>query len=68
MKNFLKKPLFLIEIITLSKTLASDEFVLANLNAAGFYQTNYDNYYWNLIIKQLKTNKDVSIGVSQANL
>jgi hypothetical protein len=49
----------LVEIVQFGKPLADDEFVLANLRASGFYRINYDNHYWNRIIKQLLTKKDV---------
>lgn len=51
----------MLETIQLNKALADDEFILANLRAAGFYRVNYDNHFWDRIIKQLKTNKDVRI-------
>jgi hypothetical protein len=39
--------------------MTSDEFILANLRASGFYRVNYDSFYWKIIIEQLMTNKDV---------
>ena len=38
-----------------------DSFILANLDFSGFYRVNYDENNWMLIIKQLKTNKQVRI-------
>jgi hypothetical protein len=39
--------------------MSSDEFILANLRASGFYRVNYDSIYWKSIIEQLMTSKDV---------
>ena len=47
------------EIIRFNKPLEIDEFILANIRASGFYRINYDNYFWDLIVKQLLWNKEV---------
>jgi hypothetical protein len=46
-------------VITLEKPLTDDGFILANLEAAGFFRVNYDSKSWTNIIKQLNLNKDV---------
>ena len=43
-----------------SKELDDDSFLIANLDFSAFYRVNYDTENWNLIIKQLKTNKEVN--------
>ena len=48
------------KIVELKKPLTNDGFVLANLEASGYYRVNYDDKSWDNIIKQLKTNKDVN--------
>jgi hypothetical protein len=46
-------------VITLEKPLTDDGFILANLEAAGFFRVNYDSKSWTNIIMQLNSNKDV---------
>ena len=55
--SFLKKA-----IIELENKLEKNDFVLANLDAHGFYRINYDDKNWNLISKQLL--KDVKVFIS----
>lgn len=45
-------------MIELSKELGPDDFILGNLDAAGYFRVNYDIENWNNIIRQLETNKD----------
>ena len=62
MNNLYDKIVWLQEdskIIQLSQPLTDDGFVLANLDASGFYRVNYDEKSWLNIIKQLNANKDV---------
>ena len=40
--------------------LNDDQFIIANLDMAGFYRVNYDLDNWKLIAKQLLTNRDVN--------
>lgn len=51
----------IIEIIKLDKPLQADEFLLANLDASGFYRINYEPQNWDLIAKQLMQNRLVII-------
>ena len=44
----------------LPKELNDDQFIIANLDMAGFYRVNYDLENWKLIAKQLLTNRDVN--------
>jgi hypothetical protein len=48
------------KIIKLDKELSDDQFIIANLDMAGFYRVNYDLENWKLIAKQLLTNRDVN--------
>ena len=48
------------KIIKLEKELNDDQFIIANLDMAGFYRVNYDFNNWKLIAKQLLTNRDVN--------
>ena len=41
------------KVIQLEKPLKSDGFILANLNAFGFFRINYDSKSWDNIIQQL---------------
>ena len=50
----------LIEIIPLNDELTKDKFLIANLDAAGFYRVNYDEESWRKISKQLLNHKEVS--------
>jgi hypothetical protein len=43
----------------LSRKLDSDEFIIANLDMAGFYRVNYDENNWKLIIEQLANDHKV---------
>jgi hypothetical protein len=47
------------EVLQLAKPLGADDFILANIDVAGFYRINYDTENWNKIIRQLMTNKNV---------
>jgi hypothetical protein len=46
-------------VITLSKPLTDDGFILGNLETSGFYRVNYDSKSWANIIQQLNSNKNV---------
>ena len=48
------------KIIKLEKELDQDQFLIANLDMAGFYRVNYDLDNWKLIAKQLLLNRDVN--------
>ena len=39
--------------------MKSNNFILANLDASGFYRTNYESDNWKKIIEQLNVKKDV---------
>ena len=41
------------ETIALNKKINDDDFIIANLDMAGFYRINYDENNWKLIIEQL---------------
>ena len=44
------------------KTLESDNFILANLDVAGYFRVNYDENNWNNIVKQLdKKHREVPV-------
>lgn len=45
--------------ITLNDNLKDNQFVLANLDAFGFYRVNYDDDVWTKIINQLKNYREV---------
>ena len=49
------------KIIKLEKELDQDQFLIANLDMAGFYRVNYDLDNWKLIAKQLLLNRDVNL-------
>ena len=42
-----------------SQEFDDGSFIIANLDFSGFYRVNYDTENWELIIKQLLTNKQV---------
>ncbi|RNA03939.1 Aminopeptidase N, partial [Brachionus plicatilis] len=44
------------KIIPLGEELENKSYILANLDAFGFYRVNYDDSNWNLIMKQLLKN------------
>lgn len=46
-------------VIQLQKPLTNDGFILANLEAAGFYRINYDAQSWTNIVQQINSNKNV---------
>ena len=46
-------------VITLSRPLTDDGFILANLDVAGFFRINYDPKSLENIIQQLVNDKDV---------
>jgi hypothetical protein len=48
-------------IVKPSQEFDEGSFILANLDFSGFYRVNYDKENWDMIIKQLKTNKKVHI-------
>lgn len=41
--------------------MSSNQFLIANLDMAGFYRVNYDEENWKMIINQLHNNPDVLI-------
>ena len=47
-------------MIELAKPLGENDFILANIQAMGFYRINYDEENWEKIVKQLINKKDVS--------
>jgi hypothetical protein len=53
-------------IIELESKLEKDDFILANLDAHGFYRINYDENNWNLISKQLL--KDVKVNKNKDDI
>ena len=50
---------FILEIIRLNRRLDQSSYLLANLDASGFYRVNYDDSNWQKITDQLIHNKDV---------
>ena len=44
----------------MDKPLGEDSFILANIQAMGFYRINYDEENWEKITKQLINKKDVT--------
>lgn len=53
------KKIFNLETIPLSRALGADDFLIANLDMAGFYRVNYDTQNWRNIIRQLKNHRQV---------
>lgn len=46
-------------IITLKRDLGENDFIIANLDMAGFYRVQYDDITWSLINRQLFIYRDV---------
>lgn len=53
------------ELITLGSPLGKENFLIVNLDMAGFYRVNYDEQDWKQISVQLSTKPDVTLNLTK---
>ena len=55
-------------VFNLPRNTSDYEWIVVNLQHAGFYRVNYDDQNWNLLINQLNTNHTLIVSTNRAVL